>query len=81
VSDIERIREQAWQVEPLRRSKLFYSKKSGLTPVGECLCCGLVMALAAWKDEPLGQVTHGVCGPCLEATASLRGPYEGGLAG
>jgi hypothetical protein len=40
LSDIERIREQAWQLEPTAAaSKLVYAKQSGLTPVGQSLCC------------------------------------------
>lgn len=52
---------------------LSLSPERGIRPVGECLACGHIMELSAWKDAPLGDVTHGICGPCFAIVTPFRG--------
>ncbi len=50
------------------------SNEKGIRPIGECLACGHIHALAVWKDAPLADVTHGLCEACRDAAEHLRGP-------
>lgn len=42
-------------------------------PIGECLACGHIHALAVWKDAPFSEVGSGLCGGCRDAAVHLRG--------
>ena len=61
---------QVTQLPPIRFAA---SNEKGIRPVGECLACGHIHALAVWKDAPLADVTHGLCEACRDAAMPLRG--------
>ena len=71
--EIERVRSELFRVEETPTLRLAYT--GGATrPVAECLACGHDLPLAVWKDAPFADVTHGLCEPCRDAAAHLRGP-------
>lgn len=61
---------QILQSAPIRFAA---SNAKGIRPIGECLACGHIHALAVWKDAPLSDVTHGLCEACRHAAMPLRG--------